>query len=212
MYILGIVHKEKIWYTTHEVNIMLSMRTLLLADLVNKYHHPDEIFSFCKACGHYNQNYSCPDHQMNPLEILSEYKFVTVYALKYVYSADTDLDLLYISTRKTLDRCINAFESDTKSLALIPGRCLLCDPCYKSIGKPCPTPEKIRYSLETLGFNLSELLVHEFELPLLWDNNEITFIFGFAHSTVCHVHMELISLEYLKCITTHRYLIKRKKS
>jgi predicted metal-binding protein len=119
---------------------------------------------------------------MNPLEILSEYKFVTVYALKYVYSADADLDSVYISTRKLLDRYIDAFESDTQSLALIPGRCLLCDPCYKFLGKPCPTPEKIRYSLETLGFNLSELLNHEFDMTLSWNNNEITFIFGFAHN------------------------------
>jgi predicted metal-binding protein len=159
------------------------MKTFKLQQLIDCYHRPDDIYDYCKSCGYYNQNHSCPDHSSDILSKYNQDDYISVYLLTMSYSDDSDLSLEYRITRHKLDLSIKAFELSTESNALIPGRCLLCDPCKKSLSRLCPYPGRMRYSLETLGFNLSDLAKNEFDFELKWDQQQITYIFGFIHKT-----------------------------
>ena len=157
------------------------MKTFQLKHLFDLYHQPDVIYEYCKSCEHYNKNHSCPDHEENPLLKFNENDLITIYLLKASYSADSDLALEYRITRHALDRSIKAFSMATESEALFPGRCLICDPCKKVLGLPCSYRGRMKYSLETLGFNLDELVKNEFDTELTWDQPEITYIFAVIH-------------------------------
>ena len=58
------------------------------------------------------------------------------------------------------------------SLALVSGRCLRCNPCERSKGKECITPEDIRYSLEALSIDVSSLLKNSLNEEIQWSNDE----------------------------------------
>ncbi len=58
----------------------------------------------------------------------------------------------------------------TQGYALLSGSCNLCKPCYKKLNMPCKKPEKMRYSLESTGINVSSLASKFCNHELLWYN------------------------------------------
>ena len=54
------------------------------------------------------------------------------------------------------------------SLALFPGRCDWCAVCARMEGKPCRTPERMRYSIEALGGDCGGIMEHFFGQKLQW--------------------------------------------
>lgn len=59
------------------------------------------------------------------------------------------------------------------SVGLPPGSCTRCDICTKQLGEPCRFPETLRYSLEALGFLVSDLYKRCFGLELDWTKGEL---------------------------------------
>jgi len=60
-----------------------------------------------------------------------------------------------------------------KGVSSPPGSCTRCLKCTKIIGEECKHPDQLRYSLEALGFLISELYVKYFDLELEWSMGEI---------------------------------------
>ena len=54
------------------------------------------------------------------------------------------------------------------SLALFPGRCEWCMSCARGEGKPCRCPDKMRYSIESLGGDCGGVLDRYFGESLQW--------------------------------------------
>lgn len=67
-------------------------------------------------------------------------------------------------------RLLSLEVSDDKVVSIPPGSCTYCSECAKKFGKPCIHPEKLRYSLEALGFLVSELLQVFFDYQIDWQN------------------------------------------
>lgn len=59
------------------------------------------------------------------------------------------------------------------ALSLPPGSCTKCAICGKRKGKPCTFPEQLRYSLEALGFLVSDIYKKHFDLELGWATGEL---------------------------------------
>ena len=64
----------------------------------------------------------------------------------------------------------NAFEP---AFSLPPGSCTRCEVCTKEQGKSCRYPDKLRYSLEALGFLVSEIYKEHFQMELGWAAGEL---------------------------------------
>ena len=54
------------------------------------------------------------------------------------------------------------------SLALQSGRCLLCERCAREEGKVCRHPQRLRYSIESLGGNVTATLQELLGVELQW--------------------------------------------
>ncbi|MBQ6358699.1 MAG: DUF2284 domain-containing protein, partial [Clostridia bacterium] len=54
------------------------------------------------------------------------------------------------------------------SLALLGGKCDLCPVCARTEGKPCRTPDRMRYSIESLGGDCGGALEKYFGEILQW--------------------------------------------
>ena len=48
------------------------------------------------------------------------------------------------------------------------GACRLCKPCQRKVNKKCRYPDKLRFSLESLGVDCNKLCLKLFKFPLLW--------------------------------------------
>ena len=146
---------------------------------IDKYLDEALVHSYCTSCENYNLNYSCPDHKDSLIMKYNKYKYITVYIYKTMYNESVNHSDAYTDTRLFIDKAIFDFEKATNSIGLIPGKCTLCEPCLKTIDKPCPTPELIRHSLETIGFHVSNIIKNEFNEKFEWNTNILHLVFGF---------------------------------
>ncbi|MBW3015238.1 DUF2284 domain-containing protein [Candidatus Woesearchaeota archaeon] len=64
------------------------------------------------------------------------------------------------------ERMMRELEGDSKFLSN--GACRLCKPCRRKLKKPCKHPDKMRYSLESLGVDCNKLVKDVFGFPLQW--------------------------------------------
>ncbi|MBN2260908.1 MAG: hypothetical protein JW702_10205 [Clostridiales bacterium] len=163
---------------------MLFSKTILFNEFILNYYDPITVHSYCKSCNHYNLNYSCPVHLNPVIDKLKKFNYLTVYVFEYNIPEFNDIDNIYNSIRNSLDKEILNFESIIDGTSLIPGRCLLCNPCYKELHKPCPKPDLIRYSLETIGFDVSKVIENEFQKKLTWNKDKLTLVFGFLSNEI----------------------------
>ncbi|WP_190285280.1 DUF2284 domain-containing protein [Clostridium sp. JN-1] len=90
-----------------------------------------------------------PDEQVNISSVISMYAFNDV--------KDQMADKL-IEIEKGMDGVIG----------LPPGSCTRCEACCKQQEKPCIHPDTLRYSLEALGFKVSDIYKQCFDLELVW--------------------------------------------
>ncbi len=97
---------------------------------------------------------------------------------------------LFNDVKDQMDEILLEAESDfTNTLSLPPGNCTRCLVCMKEEGLPCEYPEKCRYSLEALGFLVSDIYRDWFDEALTWSEGSLPEAF--------HTCSGILSLEPL---------------
>ena len=69
-----------------------------------------------------------------------------------------------------------------ESLSLSSGGCILCENCTRKEGKPCRQPDKMRYSLDAFGFDLSAITKDIFHIEILWCKGSLPKYFTLIHA------------------------------
>lgn len=75
------------------------------------------------------------------------------------------------------DKLIEIEKDMDNTVGLPPGSCTKCVTCLKQQGKPCISEETLRYSLEALGFMVSDIYKQCFDLELGWTKGELPAAF-----------------------------------
>lgn len=75
------------------------------------------------------------------------------------------------------DKLIEIEKDIDNTVGLPPGSCTKCVTCLKQQGKPCISKETLRYSLEALGFMVSDIYKQCFDLELGWTKGELPAVF-----------------------------------
>ena len=87
---------------------------------------------------------------------------------------DGALEKTYYNSRKIFDEFMLAQEfAKQGSLALFAGSCVDCplEKCARLGEKECPFNNKMRTSLEALGFDVSKIAKDVFNTEILWSSN-----------------------------------------
>ena len=88
-------------------------------------------------------------------------------------AALADPEMFLRPYRRALDTLLEERERETPgSLRLDAGRCLVCERCARRDAQPCRFPEKLRYSLESLGANVGALAADKLGAPLQWGTKD----------------------------------------
>lgn len=83
---------------------------------------------------------------------------------------------LYNQIKDIMTERMLTMEADLDVMGLPPGSCTRCKDCLKEIGKPCIHPEKIRHSIEALGFLVSDIYSIFFDKKLGWTKGKLSDI------------------------------------
>lgn len=136
----------------------------------------------CQACPNYNKLWSCPPYDFDVLEYWNKYKTLNLLAVKVEFDEETTsktysqeeindiLNDVFMVHRKDLTKKLLEEEKNYPgSVSLSAGSCSHCKGgCAKADGKPCRFPEKMRYSIESLGGNVGLTISKLMGLSLEW--------------------------------------------
>ncbi|MBN1792220.1 hypothetical protein JW826_00840 [Candidatus Woesearchaeota archaeon] len=141
-----------------------------------------ELAGLCRSgCRNYNEKYSCPPFAPDFHEHTRRSDRLLVVLLKMDldqfaksgYREDHKLRLANAVIKPLIERVMRRLEEspELKGRAgeyLSTGACRLCRPCKRKLREPCKHPEKMRFSLEALGVDCSDIASRLFGLSLLW--------------------------------------------
>lgn len=124
-----------------------------------RYHDPVRIEAYCRACDRYARYWSCPPFASPPLESLPAWTHAILVICKTPVAPDAsrdDLIRLFLDAQQALSARMSPGEQAGTTL-VIAGHCFGCSTCTRGRGFDCCAPERMRYSLEALGFDITGL-------------------------------------------------------
>jgi predicted metal-binding protein len=135
-----------------------------------------ELFSdMCrKGCINYNKKYCCPPFSPKLNDYVKNYEYLIIILLKIdldQFSKYKEYHKLRVGNaiiKPRIEKLMRILEKDFNTKFLSSGACRLCKPCQKKLNKPCKHPNKMRFSLESLGVDCNKLVEKLFNFKLLW--------------------------------------------
>lgn len=151
-------------------------------EYLEKYVDIPTFLESCKACPNYNKVWSCPPYNFDVQEYWNKYKTLQLQAVKITFDEETvsktysaeEINNILNETvgkqREALSRkLLEEEKSHPGSVSLSAGSCFLCKGgCNKPCGKPCRYPERMRYSIESIGGNVGLTIEKLMGLHLEW--------------------------------------------
>lgn len=139
------------------------------------------IIKGCQGCKNYAKLWSCPPYDFDPVIVWRYYSKLTLLARKIILPNelserifDNDelmtqyLEIWNKERRKFFIELMELERGIPDSLMLAAGCCDECAICARTKGAPCIKPDRLRYSMESLGGDVDKTLELYFNERLLW--------------------------------------------
>ncbi|MEG0681457.1 MAG: DUF2284 domain-containing protein [Eubacterium sp.] len=153
--------------------------------MLEEYHQLRKTRRYCAVCPNYQKYWSCPEYGFDEVIFLKEFKYMYLIAREYEIPREDRQKVIGIQAvseyckqaMQTLKvqswKDLLELENEVPgTLSLMPGNCHICDisgeGCTRPSGQKCRHPELMRFSLESLGFDVDAICKYEIGLLLLW--------------------------------------------
>ena len=171
-------------YTTERYEAVVSVDHYL-----EKYVDVETFLQACKACPNYEKIWSCPSYDFDVIEYWKKYSTLELVAIKIIFDETVAGKQLTKEEQEEITKnsiwevkaqlAAELYEKEKAlpgSISLSAGSCTLCKDagalsegfCTRLEGKPCRFPDKMRYSIESLGGNVGTTLSELMEIELEW--------------------------------------------
>lgn len=168
-----------------EMNIESSVLTTEI-DVPDFIEHCVDVPRFlgcCGECPNFGKTWSCPPYDFDPMDIWKQYSRFYLYAIKTItppellektYELDELLKLGAQITLASTKGMADHLEAEQKkypgSRIIGGGRCVLCGDgnCARMKDEPCRFPDRMTYSIESLGGNVQETLKRYLDEDIYW--------------------------------------------
>lgn len=144
---------------------------------LKKFENKCNFDKLCElGCPTYGNKWSCPPYSPS----FSKYKVDDLpYAILALFWCTLDqfsytkTDFIKVKAsnsilKSRMDKFMRGLEDTLGGVILSNGSCRRCNPCNKKKGEYCKKPKEMRYSMESLGLNVSEISNEFFTHSLLW--------------------------------------------
>jgi predicted metal-binding protein len=160
-----------------------ALRTSVIGmpEFITRFRFAKRVTAYCQACPAYGKNWSCPPFGFDADELLARYNHVYLFGVKMAHddktraSADSPEKALMYSVRlmdnvnQKLLNILHSLESRYPgSRGASAGSCKICETCARTLEQPCRFPEKMRNSVESLGFDVSMISKELLGIELVW--------------------------------------------
>lgn len=152
-----------------------------IEELKNNFWDIEKFEGFCKQCKNYGKLWSCPPYNFSIEEYVDRYKYVYIVGVKIVFDEDTlssintkekissyTNETLHFMKNKIMNEILNLEKLYPNSTSLSAGGCNLCENCSKLKNVQCIHPDLMRYSLESLGFDVGGVSSKLLNFELKW--------------------------------------------
>lgn len=152
-------------------------------EYVNDCVAVEEFLPYCRKCPNYNQVWSCPEYDFNPYDYWAKYQTFWIIGIKIMVPEEITGrvwtagecqkmidEMLWEEKRKLSAELYELEKQYPGSVSLSAGSCQLCPAakCTRRQGEPCRNPEKLRYSIESLGGNVGLTVTKYLGQKLEW--------------------------------------------
>lgn len=152
-----------------------------VSEYIDRFVDVETFLEACRACPNYDKRWSCPSYDFHVLDFWKKYKTLNLLASNITFSEKTlnrtytreeinhILDEVLIKEKERLS--LELFKEEEKypgSISLSAGSCTRCTVCSREKGEPCLFPDKMRYSIESLGGNVGLTIEKLMGLHLEW--------------------------------------------
>lgn len=156
--------------------------TISVEEYLQDYVDVETFLNACKQCPNYDCVWSCPSYHFDVLDYWRKYQILQLTAVKINFDKNM---LIRTYTQEELDQILKhsislekqklsemLFKREEKypgSISLSAGSCSYClNGCTRTSGQPCRYPDKLRYSIESLGGNVGLAIERLMKLRLEW--------------------------------------------
>ena len=152
-----------------------------IKELKNNFWDIEKFEGFCKQCKNYGKLWSCPPYNFSIEEYVDRYKYVYIVGVKIVFDEDTlssintkekissyTNETLHFMKNKIMNEMLKLEKLYPNSTSLSAGGCNLCENCSKLKNIQCVHPDLMRYSLESLGFDVGGVSSKLLNFELKW--------------------------------------------
>ncbi len=131
----------------------------------------------CNNCSYFGNRWACPPFLENSTDVVSAKKFSNLFAIKISPTDKTQSpEAITKEAREHFDSLFYEIEKSTpESVLLLAGSCIcpLSENCPKQKNAPCVRPEKMRMSLEALGYDVVKIAKEVFDIEILWQDKAL---------------------------------------
>ena len=153
-------------------------------DFIGRYRDVERFEAFCKQCPGYGKTWSCPPFGFDPTTVSDGFKTVTLMGTTIEFdeetrAACTSAEQSSAVGREAMEQVwvmllprLYKMERDKSGSRCFTFRCSLCpEGCTRPEGKPCRHPDKMRYSLESVGFDIIAMARDLLGIDLEWSSD-----------------------------------------
>ena len=142
--------------TTNTLHAVIAAK----ADLM-RHVDPVRVQGYCRSCENHGRVWSCPPFAGSPLADFPTWTHAVIVCQQTWLAADTTKAQLlerFLAARVSFGARMRQTEArHPRVTALVAGHCSECESCSRPEGKPCRAPERLRYSPESVGFDVTGL-------------------------------------------------------
>jgi len=158
-------------------NVHLRIKALHIEELLSCVKE-GIIRDLCKTgCINYGKKWSCPPYSKSFSSIINLKSYdLAIIVMGYIYLDDMNyinnpyqqVKAANMILKSKCEKIARNIENEFNGYSLLSGSCNMCKPCQKKRNLPCKKPSMMRYSLESTGINVEELLEKYCGHKLLW--------------------------------------------
>ena len=149
-------------------------KTIGIPQYIEGYVNVEEFLECCRVCDNFDRKWSCPPYDFEPVRDYWE-KFTHFHVIgKKMILEEEDKDNWKNLMKEVKQQLTEELFCEEKkypgSRALCAGSCTICgeNNCSKISGETCRFPEKMRYSIESLGGNVGLTASKLLNIKLQW--------------------------------------------
>ena len=145
-----------------------------VTDYISDYVNVDEFLECCRSCPNFDKVWSCPSYDFEPEEYWKNYSSLYVLGYKINFdgseSEERSLEIMAKVKEKIAAELFEMESTRPGAVSLSAGSCSICGKgnCTRTSDKPCRYPEKMRYSIESLGGNVGKTVHDLLGIELEW--------------------------------------------